>query len=279
MIVVLPVGGETPPRAGHPCKIGARWRAHFLAVRLANFRFVMHGIAMKRKADRARRTPWPLLAALGLGWPVAGPAAAHDASIGVRVESGLLGTYLAEAFPPVILSPERVFPADFFDTAQGVISDEPSYLADDPSPLVGSLVGVRVRRAARAWNGSDFLGLSPLTLTISAPGQPAVTTPILDPQTPILGPALEVPAGSVEFRFDTTLNGTTPGLYLLELDAWTDAPGVGGSLPYWIVLNHALPEIEVDRGVEWVRENLVPTPGAGVVMLAGAARVSRRRRT
>lgn len=219
------------------------------------------------------------MAALALGCPVAGPALAHDASIGLRVESGLLSTHLAEAFPPVILSQERVFPADFFDTRLGIISDEPSYLADDPSPLIGHLVGVRVRRAARVWNGNDFLGLSLLTLTLSAAGQPGVTTPMMDPMTPILGPALEVPGGSAEFRFDTTLNGTTPGLYLLELDAWTDTPGVGGSLPYWIVLNHGMPEHEVDHGIEWVRDNLVPTPGAGVMMVGLTVLATRRRRS
>ncbi|MFN0133394.1 MAG: hypothetical protein ACKVW3_12815 [Phycisphaerales bacterium] len=228
---------------------------------------------MDRSARSARPRCWPLLAIVGHAWP----ALAHDTSIGMRVDAGRLATYFAEPFPPVIFAPDRVFPGDLFLAPAGIVGDEPGYLTDDPSPLIGQSLGFNIRRAARGWNGSDFNSLSPFTITLSTPGQTPVTTPMADPLTPLLGLSFIVQPSGIEFRFDSELNGTTPGLYLLELEAWTDTTGVVNSLPYWAVLNYDMSEPELERGIEWVRENLAPSPST-LVALALLPLVSRRRR-
>jgi hypothetical protein len=104
-----------------------------------------------------------------------------------------------------------------------------------------------------------------------------VTTPLVDPPSPIIGPSVLVPPGEFDFHYDFTLNGSTQGIYLLQLQITTDRPGIAPSLPYWVALNYGLSASEHEASIQWVRDNLVPSPG-GLAVIAGIVPLVRRRR-
>lgn len=207
------------------------------------------------------------------------PALAHEGDIGFRVESGVITTWLADHSTGGLEHPERVFAGELIDLSGTVSGDEPGYFAE-PGTLAGAPVGFNIRKALRSWDVAlqELTQISPLSMTLSAPLLGSVTTPGTDPLTPVPGLSVVIPAGGLDFHFDQMLSANAPGIYLLELELWTNAPGVGASLPYWIVLNYDMPEPEHEAAVEWVHENLVPAPGSLATMLLAGGLAMRRRR-
>src|ERR1051326_2475243 len=185
------------------------------------------------------------------------PSARADG--GFRIAGNQLVTWLeADELPPPTnwVRPERVFDGDLAEV-NGVISlNAPGFHGEDGT-LTGYHLGFNVLAAARVWNGQDFNSPSPLSFEISAPFVGGLTTPPVDPPAPIIGPNVLVPPGEFDFHYDYTLNGTTPGLYLLKLQITTDRPGIAPSLPYWVVQNYNMPEAEKQAAIAWVRTHLV----------------------
>lgn len=210
---------------------------------------------------------------------VSAPALAHEGDIGFRVESGALTTWLADHSTGLFDRPERVFAAEMIDLSGTIIAEEPGYFGEQGT-LAGGQLGFNIRKALRSWDVAlqELTQISPLSMTLSAPLLGSVTTPAADPLTPLPGLSILIPAGGLDFHFDQTLSAGTPGIYLLELELWTNAPGIGTSLPYWIVLNYDMPELQHEAAVEWVAENLVPAPGPlAAILLAGGLALRRRR--
>lgn len=207
-------------------------------------------------------------------------AHAHEADIGLRVENGVITTWEAEHSPLNFIKPERVFTGDL-DLHLGVVEgDEPGFIVEGVSPLAGHRLGFNIRAAARVWDivGQNFLAISPDSITIERSLIGSITTPAADPTSPIPGLSFVVPAGGADFHYDFILNGTTAGLYLLELEKWTEAPGVGNSEPFWIILNYDMPGAQQTAAVNWVNQYLVPAPGSLAMLALGALAATRRRR-
>lgn len=231
-----------------------------------------------------------LLMGLVAGMALATPVLAGDADIGARLTNGRVETWKVDKSvnPPVYDEPKRVFEGSL-DLINGVVEgDEPGWYFDLGNPFAGFRVGFNVRKAARAWDpngpsnfpGANFTQLSPVTFTIGNSILGQVNVPAVDPVSPIAGPSVLVPTSSVlDFHYPFLMNGNVPGIYLLELEAYSDRPGVQNSEPFWILLNYGLPSSELERAEEFVSTFIVPTPGAGVLLAAaGVGLIARRRR-
>lgn len=229
----------------------------------------------RAESDLPMRSLASVLSALVL----AAPALARHGDIGFRVESSAIATWIADDATGQFLEPERVFEGELLDLGGVITGDEPGYFGE-PGTLAGQRLGFNVRRALRAWDvlSQSMIGPPTHTITISAPLVRMVTTPVVDPPAPNPGLSVLVPAAGLDFHFDHTLSNSAPGIYLLELELWTDAPGVAASLPFWVVLNYDMPEPEHEAAVQWVRDNLVPAPGVAPLALLGVLLAPRRRR-
>jgi hypothetical protein len=206
-------------------------------------------------------------------------AAAQDVDVGARIAESRVVTWAADHAAGVYLYEERVFEGEFNLVGTAVTAEEPGYFLEPGNAFTGSRIGFNIRAAVREWSTSaqNFDTLSPLTITIGDSVLGVVTTPIADPPVPVPGLSIVVPPAGVDFHFPMELNGNSPGIYLLELELFTDIPSTANSLPYWAVLNYGLDPSEHEASIDWVRQNLVPAPG-GVWVFAAAAGLARRRR-
>ncbi len=208
------------------------------------------------------------------------PSARGD--VGFRIADNRLVTWEEDdAAPPGEnwIAPRRVFGADLVLIDGVPTSNDPGFNGEDGT-LSGFRLGFNVLKAARIWSvaSHDFGSISPLSVTMDSALVGGVATPASDPASPIAGPNVLVPAGEFDFHYDFNLNGTTPGIYLLELQITTDRPGIAASLPYWVTLNYGLDASEHAAAVLWVEQNLVPAPsGLGVLLGCGLLAMRRRR--
>jgi hypothetical protein len=204
------------------------------------------------------------------------------ADVGFRIASNQLVTWDEddEAAPGENwLAPRRVFDGDLVPIDGVATTNDPGFHGEDGT-LTGFHLGFDVLKAARVWSVArqDFSAISPLSVTLDSALVGGVTTPASDPASPIAGPRVLVPAGEFDFHYDFNLNGSTPGIYLLELRITTDKPGIAASLPYWVTLNFGLSAGEHARADEWVQANLVTSPSALLMLGLGGVATLRRRR-
>lgn len=203
-------------------------------------------------------------------------AAQHAGDIALELDASLriiTGSEGAGFFP------QRAFGSEF---GEGLFNftDEPGFEAENGVFAPNVLVGFNIRTALGVWNGNGFdTALETLTINFGA----------LERTTGagfVEGFGLSTNAGGGYHRhFGFTLNGVTPqdsGVFLLELELWSDQPGVLTSLPFWIVFNFNESEAVHDLALDWVNANLVPAPGAllllGLGLLAPRGCGGRRRR-
>lgn len=174
-----------------------------------------------------------------------------------------------------VISNVRVFGSEFGESGVFNFTDEPGFGADDGMFPGNSLIGFNIRTGLGAWNGNGF-DLATETLTINF-GSLEVTT------TDGFVNGFGLPTddeGGFHRHFGFTLNGVTPsdsGIFLLELEMWSDEPFIQSSRPFWIVFNFNSDEVDHDLAIDWVNKNLVPTPAA-LALLGIAGLVAGRRR-
>lgn len=192
-----------------------------------------------------------------------------------RIVTGLIDE---DEVPAVVTSDVRVFGSEFGEVLPNW-TDEPGFDNEPGVFLFGSAIGFNIRAALRSWNGSDFSTIPAERIAVdfaTAPG------PVLTPLTDVLTPGFTIPVDSdntwhrhLEFELQSP---ASPGIYLLELELFSTDPAILASLPFWIVFNQGLDEQEHDAAIEWVVQNLVPSPPAAVLALCGFAAINRRRR-
>jgi len=202
-------------------------------------------------------------------------AFAHEGDIAVGVRNGKIVTGLGDDSSGGASFDTRVYGAEFIFDAGNVFTDEPGYLGpflDGFAP--GASLGFNVRSALGAWDGSSFAATA-LSVTIDNGGS-GVTTPATDVLTSGFTLVADASVDFDEHAF-FILSGNVPGIYLVELEL--TSPGLGTSLPFWVVHNYDMSEDDHDAAIDYVVQNIVPAPpAAGLFSLALLAGASRRRR-
>jgi hypothetical protein len=177
------------------------------------------------------------LATLALA-PAAG-AQVHAGDILLRIDNGLIETGTVNPTTGLPTYPQRVFAATL--DAATAFTNDPGYDSLEGAFPVGSRVGFDVRRALRVWDGTGFDTLSRFPMRVRFGGS-QVFTPAADVQTPGFS---STPQSSGEFHrhFGYTLfpdpaapaDPIAHGVYLIDLELWTDVPGIARSEPFFIV--------------------------------------------
>lgn len=148
----------------------------------------------------------------------------------------------------------RAFPSEFGEFFEN-FTDEPGFDSDIGEFTPGTNIGFNVLDAVRVWDGQNFDTMSPVTFTISYSGFEVETGSGF-----VEGFALPVNSnGEFHRHLNYVINDRAPtGVYLLQLQLWSDDPGLRASEPFYIVFNQEEHELIHDQAVEWVAATLVP---------------------
>lgn len=158
--------------------------------------------------------------------------------------------------------PTRVFGATFGEFPN--FTNDPGFDSPDGTFASQSQIGFRIRRALRAWNGTEFpsavipgeriqVRLGPLGPTL---------TPTTD--TPVTGFSIAAnSSGKYHHHLGYTLlaapGNAQPqdGVYLFEVELFSNQSSVQPSLPFWLVFNQNRTSQEHQVAIDWVSTNLL----------------------
>jgi hypothetical protein len=169
----------------------------------------------------------------------------------------------------------RVFGAELGEVLPD-FSAEPGIQGIDGTFGAGERFGIRILKAVRSWNGSDFSTVSGSRFQLDF-GPQQIVSPIAD--AVVVGMELAADdEGGIHDHLTFTLLDPTSGIFLLELDVVSIGDVYGATQPFWIVFNNGATEEEHEASIDWVNENLVPTPGVAVIAGMGLLAMGRRRR-
>lgn len=165
--------------------------------------------------------------------------------------------------------------APFLRVFEGDLGADPSFptSGDEPgigSDLIGASITMNLLAGLGLWTGSGFESTG-TTLLASYGGQDAFSS--------TGGSFSFLVSSGLDLHPEYTLLGgdanPAPGIYLAAFTA--DSEGFSTSEVFWITFNLGLDEETHEAATAWVESNLVPAPGA-IVLLAIAGVVRHRRR-
>ncbi len=180
-------------------------------------------------------------------------SAQHAGDVLLTVENGRIVTGLVDEGGTNVRSNVRVFGTRLGEIGPN-FTDEPGFDNDPGTFAVGSRIGFNVRRAVRVYDanqfgtvGGDFeIAFGPLNIQTAGSDVPV--------------PGFSLPVGingewhtHLEY---TLLSPATEGLYLLELELYSDQPGINPSLPFWIVFNQNQSESSHAVALRWANVHL-----------------------
>ncbi len=213
----------------------------------------------------------------------------HGGDVGVAFVAGRIVTSLVEeaGFRGGLGTPQRVFASELGSIEFGPFgNDEPGYTSNALAP--DARIGFNILADLKRWNGSAFDGLIDETMQLArflgTPGEEASVN--AGGFVPGFFFAQADGLGFIDEHLSHILRGSdiargfsdpSDGVYLLELELFTDAMGIANSDPYWIVFNLNQPEAEHDAAISYVETVVVPGPGAfALCVMMLACRRSRR---
>jgi uncharacterized protein (TIGR03382 family) len=128
----------------------------------------------------------------------------------------------------------------------------------------------------RAWNGTDFTTVSTSRFQLDF-GPQSMASALTDDVVTGIELAADSEGGIHDHPTFTLLDPAS-GIYLLELSVSSVGGTYGETLPFWVVFNNGESEEAHEASIEWVENNLVPTPGAMTLLGVGLLAMGRRRR-
>jgi len=206
-----------------------------------------------------KRTP-KLLACLLATIPAGAAMAQHAGDILLTIQDGAIATghiNLDGSFNPN----ERVFGTTLGLTYPD-FTDNPGFDCLPGTFPVPSGNGFRILDSLRVWNGSDFHLIPPeamhiafSTLSVDTPPAPAVVN----------GFVLQVGSnGEWHKHLEYTLGSPDePGIYLLQLQVYSNVSTINQTLPFWMLFNENLDQATLDAAVRWAKINLAGEPQCG----------------
>lgn len=204
---------------------------------------------------------------IGVLSPATAHAQGHVGDVGLDVATnGQITTH--EITSGGIGSERRVFRANFGDTGIAAFTSNPGFDALPSTFSTGYRIGFNIRTALLVWNGTTFEPTDPAgplageRLKISF-----ITSNVTSNAGSVPGFSLAVQSDggwhrhlSFNLLAATGTSAPTPGIYLLELELWSNDPGVLQSKPLWMVMNHASTTDAHDAAAAWVIDNFLPNP-------------------
>ncbi|HRP62987.1 MAG TPA: PEP-CTERM sorting domain-containing protein [Phycisphaerales bacterium] len=175
----------------------------------------------------------------------------------------------------------RVFEGEFSFTNGFWITDDPGFEGDAGLFAAGTTIGFNIIAALGLWNGNGFDTLDPFShasITLELGPLSATTGAGFISGFNFVADA----SGGFDSHLDFILNGPdalagepADGVYLIELQLISN--NYLASESFWIVFGKGADHREIDAAMDWVEANLVPAPGALLLLGMAAFGAARRR--
>lgn len=131
----------------------------------------------------------------------------------------------------------------------------------------GMTIGFNILQAPRIWDDvdGDFETLAAEQFTVRAAGQ-NILAPTSDMIVPgiIFGQASFDAAASFHHHMQYLLNGGLPpmidGVWMLELELWSENAGIESSDPIYLVFGQGNGEGQISDAIDWIESNLIASP-------------------
>ncbi|MCA9275594.1 MAG: hypothetical protein KDA29_06170 [Phycisphaerales bacterium] len=146
-------------------------------------------------------------------------------------------------------------------------TNDPGFNAELGQLIPGMTIGFSILRAPRVWDeiALDFDTIATEQITVRAAGQnfvaPSTDT---DFEGIVFGQASTSASASFHHHMQYLLNGGLPpmveGVWLLELELWTESAGIAPSDPLFLVFAQGDGVDQLDDAIAWIEDNLIGTP-------------------
>jgi hypothetical protein len=170
---------------------------------------------------------------------------------------------------------ERVFASELGEVVPN-IADEPGFDAEDGTLTPNTSLGFNLMNSLRVWNGSDFDTNSDSTMTLSFLTLEATTSSTLGETVTGFNFLVDEFGGMHDHPAFILNAPASTGVYLLEMQF--TGGGFADSESFYIVFNQNEDESVHDAAIDYVREFIVPAPGAAGLLIASGLVAMRRRR-
>ncbi len=146
-------------------------------------------------------------------------------------------------------------------------TNDPGFNAELGALNPGMTIGFNILKAPRIWDQTNmnFDTIASEQITVRAAGQ-NILTPMSDMVVPgiVFGQASFDASASFHHHLQYLLNGAIPpaidGVWLLELELWSESSSVESSDPLYIVFGQGDGEDDIQSAIAWIENNLIDTP-------------------
>lgn len=191
----------------------------------------------------------------------------HDVDFVPAVQDGKIVVGTVNLVTGQVEYPSPIKSALFGTEGFPNFTNNPGFNSELGALIPGMTIGFNILRAPRVWddvNGNfDTIASEQLTVRAAAQDFQAPMTDIFVPGI-MFGQASLDSAASFHHHIQFLLNGALPpmieGVWLLEMELWSDNTGVEPSDPLYFVFGQGDGESQIADAVSWIEDNLLSTP-------------------
>ena len=191
----------------------------------------------------------------------------HNADFIPAVQDGKIVVGGVDPDTNQVVYPFQIKSAIFGTEGFPNFTNDPGFNSELGALIPGMTIGFNILRAPRVWDDAseDFETIADEQLIVRAAGQ-SITAPMTDSVTPgvIFGQASLDASASFHHHMQYLLNGGQPpmidGVWLLELELWSENTSIEPSDPLYIVFGQGEGEGQMSDAITWIEDNLIASP-------------------
>lgn len=191
----------------------------------------------------------------------------HDLDFIPAVQDGKIVVGAVDPDTNEVVYPSRIKSAIFGTEGFPNFTNNPGFNSELGGLVPGMTIGFDILQALRVWDevSGDFETIANEDFVVRAAGQ-NILAPSTDMVVPgvVFGQASLDSAASFHHHLQYLLEGGLPptidGVWMLEIELWSENAGIEASDPIYIVFGQGTGEGHISDAITWIEENLIASP-------------------
>jgi len=193
--------------------------------------------------------------------------AVHNADFIPAVQNGKIVVGALDPDTNEVVYPSQIKSAILGTEGFPNFTNNPGFNSELGALVPGMTIGFNILSAPRVWDetNEDFETIASEQLIVRAAAQ-NITAPSTDTVVPgiVFGQASFDAAASFHHHMQFLLEGGLPpaidGVWLLELELWSESASIEASDPIYIVFGQGTGIPNIETAVTWIEDNLIASP-------------------